>query len=224
MPSLSNFPVVEGDTLFHGRIIPRSASLHTSSNRMWIIVGSVAGVVVLGACTAMVAVLISRSRSTKKCSDGERQRVLFLGQMDFDKQGRTPSDTLELEAESQRNAMIRKSLASRSVNSFSTSNQSIPNMMTRQQRPSVRPSQGYQPVSIEAFDTSLPRATSGSGLKSHECWEVRSCSIPKAMEPVHPELPPLLEQHPLFRNRNEESDLESEDNWQSRWEPVAQCS
>lgn len=223
MPSSSFLPLVDGDTFQTGRVAPRNASHITSPSRIWIIVGSVAGVLVLSAFIALVAMHIFRRRSTKECLEGGRQQDPFLGQKRISKHRRMTRDILELEAESQREAMIRKSLVSRSGQSLSLSNQSDPSMVNVEQSFDSRSVQGNRPPNEEGFENGLSRMTTGLGLKSEECWGSRSdlpdmpsralsrtCSPNRPLQPGRSELPPLLEQHPLFRNMNEESDSENE--------------
>lgn len=212
---------VEGEMVTHGRIVSRDTS-NTDSTRIWIIIASVAGVLAIGACIGLVAMSISRRRLRKQLLDEARQRDPFLGGKDFSKKRKKPWDILECEAESQRDAMIRKSLASRSGRSMSSTSHFISDTISMDERPNSSCTQEYRLRDDEEdFERSYTRSRSGTVL-SDKSWEGGLSSRSKSPFPDLPartwsrssspsrraDLPPLLEQHPLFRNTSKDMDSE----------------
>lgn len=207
----------------HGRIASRNTD-DTGSTRIWIIIASVAGVLALGACIALVAMSLSRRRLKMQMLQEARHRDPCLGEKDFSKKWRKGQDFLEIEAESQRDAMIRKSLASRSGRSISTSNsQLMGDRTSMDDRPDSRSGLACRLRDEEDFETSITRSRSGTGL-SDKSWEGGMPSRSKSPFPDPPartwsrssspsrrtDLPPLLEQHPLFRYLSEDLGSETE--------------
>lgn len=209
---------VEGDTRSH-KITSRGTD-NTGSTRIWVIIVSVAGVLALGTCIALVAMSLSRRRLKKQMLQEARQRDPCLGEREFSKKRRMDRDTLEFEAESQRDAMIRKSLATRSGRSISLNSQLTVDMMSADDRPDSRSSVEYRLSGAEDFERRFTRSRSGTGL-SDKSWEGGNLMRSKSPFPDRPartlsrpsspsrlsqialgqaDLPPLLEQHPLFRN------------------------
>lgn len=211
---------VEGEIVTHGRIVSRDTS-NTDSTRIWIIIASVAGVLAIGACIGLVAMSISRRRLQKQLLDEARQRDPFLGEKDFSKKRKKPWNVLECEAESQRDAMIRKSLASRSGRSMSSTSQLISDTMSMDERPNSSCTQEYRLRDEEDYERSYTRSRSGTVL-SDKSWEGGVSSRSRSPFPDLPartwsrssspsrraDLPPLLEQHPLFRNASTNMDSE----------------
>lgn len=208
--------------MIHGRIVSRSTN-NTGSTRIWIIVASVAGVLAIGASIALVAMSMSRRRLRKQMLEEARQRDPCLGEKDFSKRRRKPWDVLEFEAESQRDAMIRKSLASRSGRPISSTSHLMSHTISMDERPDSRSTQEYRLRDEDDFERISTRSRSGTVL-SDKSWEggMSPRSRSKSPFPDPPartwsrssspsrraDLPPLLEQHPLFRNAS--NDVNSE--------------
>lgn len=204
----------------HGQIVSRDTN-NTRSTRIWIIIASVAGVLVIGACIALVAMSISRRRLQKQLLEEARQRDPGLGEKIFSKRRRKPWDVPEFEAESQRDAMIRKSLANRSGRPISSTSHLMSDTISMEERPDSRSTQEYRLRDEEDFEEISTRSRSDTVL-SDKSWEGGMSSRSKSQFPDPPartwsrssspsrraDLPPLLEQHPLFRNAS--NDLNSE--------------
>lgn len=199
-----------------------SENAHNSNTkRAWIIVAGVAALLVLGTCIALAAISISKRRKTKKQLEEARRLDPCLGQKEFSRRRRMTREHLILEAEGQREAMINKSLASRSQRSSSMSSR-----LTYEQR-SMTGGSG----------TAGSWAGDGCGLSNEKSWEARlsrpssassfgrvrslspfpdlpaptlsrSCSPHRLAQTGvgQPEVPPSLEQHPLFQRAGEGSE------------------
>lgn len=213
----------------HGHLASRNTD-DTGSDRIWIIIVSVAGVLAVGACIALVAMFLSRRRLKKQLLEEARQRDPCLGAKEFSKRRRMTRDILDFESESQRDAIIRKSLASRSGRSMSSNSRSIFDTISVDERPDSRATQDYSLREEEEFERSFTRSRSGTGL-SDKSWEggissrskspfpdlpartwSRSSSPSRSSHPApeRADLPPLLEKHPLFRNMSDDLDSELE--------------
>lgn len=201
----------------------REASEDTPSNnssRVWIIVAAVAALLALGASIALVAISLSRRRLVKQQLEEARQRDPCLGQKEFSRRRRMTREDLVLEAEGQREAMIHKSLASRSGRSISTSSGLTFDQRSAAERSGrAGSSDGYGLDDDKSWEGRLSRPTSpASSLR-----RARSSSpFPDLPAPTHsrpsspnrlaqavvgrPELPPLLERHPLFQNAHDDSE------------------
>lgn len=204
----------------HGQIVSRDTN-NTRSTRIWIIVASVAGVLVIGACIALVAMFMSRRRLRKQLLGEARQRDPCPGEKDFSKRRRKPWDVPQFEAESQREAMIQKSLANRSGRLISSTSYLMSDTISMDERPDSRTTQEDRLRDEEQFERNSARSRSGTVL-SDKSWEGGMSSRSKSPFPDPPartwsrssspsrraDLPPLLDQHPLFRNAS--NDLNSE--------------
>lgn len=219
----SIFDFVQGDTTTHGRIVLRNID-DMGPTRIWIIIASVAGLLALGACIALMAVILSNRRLQQQLLGGARQQSPCLGEKSFNKKWRKTREVLEFDAESQRDAMIQKSLASRSGCSISSKSQLIGDTMSVDGRPDSMYAQDYRLRDEENVERSFTRSRSGTGL-SDKSWEggmpsrsksplpdlpARTWSRSSSPSPSrHADLPPLLEQHPLFRNMSDDPNPET---------------
>lgn len=91
------------------------------STKAWIIVAAVSGLLALAISTALLVRSFVRRRNVRKQLEEARQRDPCLGQKEFSRRRRMTVDDLLHEAEEQRETMINKSLASRSIRSGSMS-------------------------------------------------------------------------------------------------------
>lgn len=219
----------EGDTITNGRIASRGTD-DAGSTRIWIIIASVAGILAIGACIALVAMSRSKRRLQRQLLREARRRDPCLGKKEFGRKRRMTQDTLECEAESQRDAIIRKSLASRSGHSVSSISQLPLDMMSEADRPDSRSTEEYRLRDDDDFERGYTRLRSGTGL-SDKSWEsgistrsmspfpempartMSRSSSPSRLLHVAPgrsDLPPLLEQHPLFRKVSDDVDSDFE--------------
>ncbi|KAJ4385581.1 transcription initiation factor IIB [Gnomoniopsis smithogilvyi] len=212
-----------GDTKAHGSIASRNTDV-TGSTRIWVIIASVTGVLALGACIAVVAVSLSRRRLRKQLLQEARQRDPCLGEKDLLNKRRKGRDVLDFEAESQRHAMIQKSLARRTGRSTSSNSQLISDATSVDDRPDSRLTLEDRLRDEEDFERSITRSRSGTGL-SDKSWEGGFSARSKSPFPDPPartwsrssspssrrtDLPPSLEQHPLFRSMTDDLDPDSE--------------
>ncbi|ROW13954.1 hypothetical protein VPNG_04076 [Cytospora leucostoma] len=178
-----------------------------NTTRIWIIIAAVAALLALAACIVLVALSISNHRSKHRLITQQLEEVWtrdpYLDPKGSGRRRRMTAEELALEAESRREHLIRKSLASRSgrTESFtsSTSRLALDRAST-----------------VEKFE-----ASGGDGTKYNWKEFEAASSLPQSMSPFphppaptlprssspsrHPplpgrmELPPLLEQHPCFR-------------------------
>lgn len=188
--------------------VSRGSATNTSGTLPWIIVAAVAAVLALGSCTALVYVTLSKRRLLKQQLEEARLRDPCLHPKEFSRRRRLTVADQRLEAEEQREAMIRKSLASRgSSRSPSTSSR-----VTLDRRASMieRPRTGSVWGAEKDLDLQLLRTRSAVSLR-----RMRSTSpFPELPQPtlsrnssfsrpllhdMPTEPPPLLEQHPCLR-------------------------
>ncbi|POS75721.1 hypothetical protein DHEL01_v205885 [Diaporthe helianthi] len=166
----------------------RTSTSTTDSNRVWIILTAVAALLTLGACTALVVISFSKRRLLKQQLDETRRRnSAFDSAIAWEKPGRKRKMTakeLEMEAESTRTAMIRKSLASRSgrTASFATSGRS-----SMAERPESDSGEGLT-YDWKEFEAGISRHSSVASLR-------------RSADPM-PELPAPTLLHALSPGRN----------------------
>lgn len=175
----------------------------TDSTRIWIILAAVAALLTLGACTALVVISYSKRRLLKQQLDESRRRDSGFAWEKPTKKRKMTAEDLEMEAESTRTAMIRKSLASRSgrTASFAT--------MSTADRPES--SSGDLPrYDWKDFEAGISRHSSVASLRrstSSPLPELPAPALSRSSSPSRnpllagrAELPPPLEQHPCLRS------------------------
>lgn len=182
----------------------------SDSTRVWVILAAVAALLTLGACTALVVIAYSKRRLLKRQLDEAKRPDSGLSwEKPTIKKRKMTAEDLEMEAESTRTAMIRKSLASRSgrTASFATSDR-----MSSADRPESSSSGDLLPrydwkefeagvVSRQSSVASLRRSTS-SPMPELPAPTLSRSSSP-SRNPLlagRAELPPPLEQHPCLRS------------------------
>lgn len=225
---------MEGDSISHSHVqTPRNVTKRASavdSTRIWITVGAVAALLALGACIALIAISISKRRLLKQQLEEARQWNPCLQRKEFSKKRRMTQNDRMLEAEEQRQAMIRKSLASRSGRSMSSSS-NLTFDSTNVSEPETTPADRHGPRE-KSLSRQHSRSRSDFTLYDEKSWEVgrplsrASSPFPDPPAPTlsrssspgrlpqapanRPDLPPLLEQHPLFQRLNDNPDSENE--------------
>lgn len=227
MPTLLHSHILARAAASQERTTPRHHSHNPTSTRVWIIVVSVVSVLALSACIALLAMYLSKRRLRKPSIEEARQRDPCLGEKKRTKTRRSSRDILDTEAESQRAAMIRKAVASRSGTSLTQGSHFTLSVVSVEERPDSRSSsQGRRVQNEEPCERKLSRTRCRPGLDSDKSREggfsalsasplldkpartfsrSSSPSGSQHVAPGHPELPPLLELHPLFRNTSGES-------------------
>ncbi|KAF3766802.1 hypothetical protein M406DRAFT_355367 [Cryphonectria parasitica EP155] len=243
MPSLLIARLMEDDSISWGTHFPRGASGNTSNGdkkRISIIVAVVAALLVLSACIALAAICLSKRRIRKQQLKEARRRDPCLHPRAFSKRRRMTQDDLLHEAEEQREAMIRKSLASRSGRSISQSSQLTVDSLGTSEMTKTGSVYRYGPRDGEDASRQHSRSNSDVSLYDEKSWEAGNhigrpssaaslqrarsksplpgipaptlsrSSSPTRLLQVRSELPPLLEPHPLLRRMNEDSDSENE--------------
>lgn len=180
----------------------------TDSNRVWIILAAVAALLTLGACTALVVISFSKRRLLKQQLDESRRRDSGLdSSLVWEKPTRKrkmTAEDLEMEAESTRTAMIRKSLASRSgrTASLATSDRS-----SMAERPESGSGEGLR-YDWKEFEAGISRHSSVASLRrsASPLPELPAPTLSRSSSPSRnpllagrAELPPPLEQHPCMR-------------------------
>lgn len=191
-----------------------------NSTRIWIIVAAVAAFLALGVCTALVAISISKRRLIKQQLEEARQRDPCLEQKDFSRRRRMTRKDLTYEAEIQREAMIRKSLASRSGRSVSMSSRLTFDSMSVTEVPKAGSIDEYGLNEEKPLEERLSRPSSVSSFQGARTTSpfpdlpapaLSRSSSPSRLSQVlvsRPDFPPLLEQHPLFQRLNDDFDDE----------------
>lgn len=183
--------------------------------------------------------MLSKRRLVKQQLEEARQRDPCLRQKEFSRKRRMTQNDLILEAEEQREAMIRKSLASRSGRSISVTSNMTADSSSLYENSSVhrygvkeemghtrKPSNPRSDFSLydekdwEAGCTSRPSSAAGlvrarpySPLPEMPAPTLSRSSSPHRVPQVlanQAGRPPLLEQHPLFQRLHEDSDIEIE--------------
>ncbi|KAH8765532.1 hypothetical protein F5883DRAFT_557327 [Diaporthe sp. PMI_573] len=192
-------------------LTPRGSSpeADTSSTRVWVILAAVAALLTLGACTILVAISFSKRRLLKQQLEETRRRDSGLDSgYAWEKPGRKrkmTAEDLEMEAESTRTAMIRKSLASRSgrTASFATSHRS-----STAERPESSSGEGLR-YDWKDFEAGISRHSSVASLprSASPLPELPAPTLSRSSSPSRnpllagrAELPPPLEQHPCLRS------------------------
>lgn len=188
---------------------------HTTSSdstRIWVIVAAVAAILAFAACLVLVALAISKRRMIKKQLEEARSWDPFVGPKDVSRRRRMTAEDLVLEAESRREHIIRKSLASRSGRSTSSA--------SSLGRPPFDPASMFEKAETGGGDglkydrkhlesrlsrhssmPSLPRSKSPHAFPDLPP-PILSRSLSPSRVPLltsRTELPPLLEQHPCLR-------------------------
>lgn len=183
---------------------PMDETSGMKTSRVWIIIAAVAALLALAACVVLILLSISKHRSKHRLIKQQLEeawtRDPYIGPKGFGRRRRMTAEELALQAESRREHLIRKSLASRSgrTESFTSSTSRL--------------------VLDRASTLGQSEASGGDGMK-YDWKEFEAVlSLPQSMSPFphppaptlprsssHPplpgrmELPPLLEQHPCFR-------------------------
>lgn len=179
---------------------------NTDSTRIWIILAAVAALLTLGACSALVVISYSKRRLLKQQLDETQRRDSGFAWEKPTKKRKMTAEDLEMEAESTRAAMIRKSLASRSgrTASFATSDR-----LSTADRPDS--SYGELPrYDWKDFEAGISRHSSVASLRrstSSPMPELPAPALSRSSSPSRnpllagrAELPPPLEQHPCMRS------------------------
>lgn len=191
-----------------------------NTTRIWIIVAAVAALLALGVCTALVAVSISKRRLVKQQLEEARQRDPCLEQKAFSRRQRMTREDLTHEAEAQREAMIRKSLASRSDRSTSMSSRLTLDSISVTERPMAGSIDERGLNDEEYLEGRASRPSSVSSLQEARTISpfpdlpaptLSRSSSPNRLSQMlvgRPDFPPLLEQHPLFQQSNDDFDEE----------------
>lgn len=188
------------------------ASTNTSiaeSTRVWIILAAVAALLTLGACTALVVISYSKRRLLKQQLDETRRRDSGLAwEKPTTRKRKMTAEDLEMEAESTRTAMIRKSLASRSgrTGSFATSHRTS----STADRPGSSSGEGLPAYDWKDFEAGISRHSSLATLRRSTPSPLPELPAPAVSRSSSPsrnpllagraELPPPLEQHPCLRS------------------------
>lgn len=175
----------------------------TDSTRIWIILAAVAALLTLGACTALVVISYSKRRLLKQQLDESRRRDSGFAWEKPAKKRKMTAEDLEMEAESTRTAMIRKSLASRSgrTASFATMSTADRPVSSVSDLPRYDWKDFEAGISRHSSVASLRRDTSSPLPELPEPAVSRSSSPTRnPLLPGRAELPPPLEQHPCLRS------------------------
>lgn len=195
---------------------------HSKSTPIWIIIAGVAALLAFGACLALVVLSISKRRLLKRQLAEARQRDPCLEPKEFSKRRRMTRDDLVLQAEEQREAMLRKSLASRSG---SMSSRMTFEQMSMNERPETdstsAPTREYGLDDGRNGEGRLSRLGSVSSLRRERARsmspfpELPAPTLSRSSSPYRPSLPqvvagppPLIEQHPLFQKMSDDSEDE----------------
>lgn len=185
-----------------------NSNTDSNSTRIWVILAAVAALLTLGACTALVVISYSKRRLLKRQLDESKRPDSVLSWEKPTKKRKMTAEDLEMEAESTRAAMIRKSLASRSgrTASFATSDR-----MSRADRPESSSSGDLLPrYDWKEFEAGVSRQSSVASLRrstSSPMPELPAPALSRSSSPSRnpllagrAELPPPLEQHPCLRS------------------------
>lgn len=210
MPSLP-MPRFLESTLNSQNTHARRTPSNNDSTRIWIIIAAVAAILALGACIALLILSISKRRLIKQQLEEARLKDPCLGQKEFSRMRRMTIEDRVMEAEEQREAMIRKSLASRSSRSVSMSSRWTLDQTSMVERPesysahTLRDDKELEmrlsrPTSI----SSLQRARSKSPFPDLPPPTLSRSSSPSRLSLLagRVELPPLLENHPCLRDNS----------------------
>lgn len=176
----------------------------TNSFRIWIIVATITSILTLCACIVLVAISISKHRMMKQQLEEARSRIPCLDETKFSKRRWMTAEDLVLEAETTREHIIRKSLASRSGRSDRSASTASA---------TSRPETGSGDVlkyDWKEFESRLSRHSSVASLQRSKSAlpDMPAPTLSRSSSPsqppllasrTHTELPPLLEQHPCLR-------------------------
>lgn len=172
--------------------VGRDPAAKNSTALPWVVVAAVAALLALGSCIGLIFISLSRRRLLKQQLEEARLRDAGLGQ-------REPSRRRKLTAaervkEQQREAMIRKSLASRqSSRSGSTSSSSSSNM---ERMPSAAHGLGAE----KELEMGLSRARSDASLGgTGPTWPFPELPRPTLSRCSSLSRPLLHEEHPCLR-------------------------
>lgn len=214
MPSLRFHTDIHLTSISRGAHVKRNVIADTASGThsalVWIIVAAVAALLALASCIALIIISLSKRRLLKKQLDEARQRDPCLGQREFSRRRRLTVKDQALEAEEQREAMLRKSLASRpsrSPSMFSHLTFDLASMTERSRAGSFE----HSTLRLEKELETGMRFSRPSSIASLE--RTRSTSpFPEFPRPtlsrsssfsrfhLHEMRPPPLEQHPCLRS------------------------
>lgn len=175
----------------------------TDSIQIWIILAAVAALLTLGACTALVVISYSKRRLLKQQLDETRRQDSSFAWEKPTKKRKMTAEDLELEAESTRTAMIRKSLASRSGRTAS--------FATMDRMSTADSSSGEGPrYDWKDFEAGMSRHSSVASLRRSTPSPLPELPAPTLSRSSSPsrnpllagraEMPPPLEQHPCLRS------------------------
>lgn len=181
----------------------------SNSTRVWVILAAVAALLTLGACTALVVISYSKRRLLKRqLHETKRPDSGLSWEKPTTKKRKMTAEDLEMEAESTRAAMIRKSLASRSgrTASFATSDR-----MSSADRPESSSGDLLPRYDWKEFEAGVvSRQSSVASLRrsmSSPMPELPAPTLSRSSSPSRnpllagrAELPPPLEQHPCLRS------------------------
>ncbi|KAM7216351.1 hypothetical protein V8F06_008273 [Rhypophila decipiens] len=147
------------------------ASSNTDSPVMWITAAIVVGIVVIGGLIMFTILYLHKRRQFRKA----RQRDPYLSKGDFIKRRKMSAADVYEEDEQQRKAMIRKSLATRSMNSLES----------QFSRTSSR-------IETESFEMEEETANLRDDWKAWEARVQRERTLSGEQHPLAPELAPEL--------------------------------
>lgn len=213
MPSLQlsqKFTLTSTPRVAHVSRNATAGTSGTNSTLTWVIVAAVAALLALGSCIALIAISISKRRLLKQQLEEARLRDPCLGPKEFSRRRRLTTEDQVLEAEEQREAMIRKSLASRSSRSPSMSSHLTVDRTSVTERSGgtfvhnlgVEKELGMRLSQPSSSTASLQRTRSTSPYPEFPQPTLsRSSSTSRfPLREVRAGSPPLLEQHPCLRS------------------------
>lgn len=191
--------------------VSRDATAKNSPALTWVIIAAVAAILALASCIALIFISLSKRRLLKQQLEEARLRDPCLRLKESSRRRRLTA--VDRVTEEQREAMIRKSLASRHSSrspSMSSSNlpvERIPSLTDKSRASLVHHSIGTEKelemrLSQATSDASLGRTRSTSTfpeLPQPTLSRSSSLSRPPLYD-VRPDLPPMLEQHPCLRS------------------------
>lgn len=176
----------------------------TKSFKIWTIIAAVTVLLSLSACIVLAAISISNRRMMKQQLEEARSRNPCLDEKDFSKRRWMTAQDLVLEAESTREYIIRKSLASRSGRSDRSASTASTTSRTE-----TGSGDGLK-YDWKEFESRLSRHSSMASLQKSKSAlpDMPAPTLSQSSSPsrnpllasrTHIELPPLLEQHPCLR-------------------------
>lgn len=187
-------------------LMPREAELQTSTTdvtntfKIWIIIAVVTTFLTFSACITLIAITISKRQMVKQQLEEARTSNTCLDEKDFGKRRWMAADGHGLDAESTREHIIRKSLASRSGRSDRSSSTA-----SSTSRPGTGSDEGLK-YDWKDLESRLSRQGSLASLQKSNKSPFPDLPAPTLSRSTsgrtHTELPPLLEQHPCLRDSN----------------------